>query len=211
MAERKCKRCGETKPVEDFGKAPECKLGRRSTCKACANVARSRPAPRPLDPVADTTLRRICRLCGEEKLLGEFGREKYARWGRGYRCRACITDKTAQWRKDNPEHYRTMGREHMRRLAEVQPDAMAAATFTRNARARGAEIVELVVPLVVLERDDGVCGICGEDVDPFHFTIDHIVACRDGGEHSYANVQLAHNACNIRKGVKERDARKAAA
>lgn len=60
--------------------------------------------------------------------------------------------------------------------------------------------VEHVHPLVVLERDDGVCGICGTDVDPTDFHVDHVMPLVRGGEHSYANVQLAHPVCNQRKG-----------
>jgi 5-methylcytosine-specific restriction endonuclease McrA len=71
--------------------------------------------------------------------------------------------------------------------------------MARRARKRGAHI-EHVEPLVVLERDDGACGICGGDVDPTFFHVDHIVALADGGDHSYANVQTAHPRCNLRKG-----------
>jgi 5-methylcytosine-specific restriction endonuclease McrA len=70
----------------------------------------------------------------------------------------------------------------------------------RNARKKSA-FRERVVALVVLERDDGVCGICGRDVDPTQFDVDHIVALANGGEHSYANVQAAHPHCNRKKGV----------
>jgi 5-methylcytosine-specific restriction endonuclease McrA len=59
--------------------------------------------------------------------------------------------------------------------------------------------VEHVHPLVVLEMDDGVCGICGEDVDPFGFEVDHIIPLVKAGEHSYANAQPAHKSCNASK------------
>lgn len=71
----------------------------------------------------------------------------------------------------------------------------------RDAR-KLANFVEDVHSLVVLERDDGVCGICGKDVDPTDFHVDHIVAIANGGEHSYANVQTAHPLCNARKGAR---------
>lgn len=69
----------------------------------------------------------------------------------------------------------------------------------REARKRG-QFVENVHPLAVLERDDGVCGICDSDVDPFDFHVDHVIPLSAGGEHSYANVQVAHPICNLRKG-----------
>lgn len=72
------------------------------------------------------------------------------------------------------------------------------ATRSRVARSDGT-FVEDVAPLVVLEMDDGTCGICGEDVDPERYDIDHVIPLSRGGEHSYANVQVAHPACNRRK------------
>lgn len=62
------------------------------------------------------------------------------------------------------------------------------------------QFVEEVHGLVLLERHDGLCGICGEDVDPLDFHIDHVVPLIRGGEHSYANTQPAHPLCNRRKG-----------
>jgi 5-methylcytosine-specific restriction endonuclease McrA len=71
----------------------------------------------------------------------------------------------------------------------------------RRARRRNA-FVENVSPIVVLERADGVCGICDADVDPLNFHVDHIIPLAHGGEHSYANTQPAHPTCNRRKGAR---------
>lgn len=78
------------------------------------------------------------------------------------------------------------------------PEAAVTHYARRRTRFTGAHI-EDVVRLVVLERDDGVCGICGEDVDPFDFHVDHVVPLARGGEHSYANAQVAHPFCNLSK------------
>ena len=61
---------------------------------------------------------------------------------------------------------------------------------------------EFIHPLVVLERDDGVCGICGGDVDPFDFHVDHIIPLSRGGSHTFDNVQASHPLCNARKASK---------
>lgn len=52
---------------------------------------------------------------------------------------------------------------------------------------------------MVLELADGVCGICGGDVDPFDFEVDHIVPVSKGGFHNYENVQPSHRRCNRAK------------
>ena len=66
----------------------------------------------------------------------------------------------------------------------------------------------------LMERDGGICQICGEAVDIgdgfhdqfgyFHVgrnypSIDHIIPISKGGEHVWDNVQLAHMACNAGK------------
>ena len=139
-------------------------------------------------------------------------------------CGKCSTCRARAWKQANPERARELNRksraknlesarrsareynernrerirENLRRYNEVHRER-------QNARAReyhqlkARATVERVDRLVVLERDDGVCGICGEDVDPMDFHVDHIVPVRQGGEHSYANVQTAHPACNWRK------------
>jgi 5-methylcytosine-specific restriction endonuclease McrA len=95
--------------------------------------------------------------------------------------RETIIDRVCQWQQDNPER---VARRSARRRAQKR-----------------ASFVEDVIPLVVLELDDGVCGICKEDVDPFDFHVDHVIPLAKGGWHSYSNVQVAHPICNLRKGV----------
>ena len=46
----------------------------------------------------------------------------------------------------------------------------------------------------------GVCGICQQPVALDVFTIDHVVPLSKGGVHKFENLQLAHRACNSRKG-----------
>jgi 5-methylcytosine-specific restriction endonuclease McrA len=72
----------------------------------------------------------------------------------------------------------------------------------RDQQRRASVAGTFVHSLVVLERADGVCGICGHDVDPFAFHVDHVVPLARGGEHNYSNVQPAHPLCNQRKSAR---------
>jgi 5-methylcytosine-specific restriction endonuclease McrA len=72
---------------------------------------------------------------------------------------------------------------------------------TRRAKKSG-RFVEVVNRQVVFDRDKGVCGICHTPVDPTRYEVDHVVPLAAGGEHSYANAQLAHPTCNRRKWAK---------
>lgn len=69
----------------------------------------------------------------------------------------------------------------------------------RRARKLG-QFVEHVDRQVVWERDEGVCGICGTAADRADWHLDHVIPLVAGGEHSYANVQVSHPACNCSKG-----------
>lgn len=66
-------------------------------------------------------------------------------------------------------------------------------------------------------RDKGICHLCGKPCDPDDYTvidnafivgklypsIDHLKPIAGGGEHSWANVKLAHMICNSMKGAKD--------
>lgn len=208
--ERTCRRCGETKPLEQFSKDKSCHFGRTYTCRACATARadkwrRENPdrvrenyrrrtgwTPPPTEPPAE----RECSRCGATKPFEEFRTDNSCRFGRGGVCKACESLNGAAWRANNRERARATKRK--RRTDDYL--GLSGSASEDNAARRGANVVERVLPLAVLERDDGVCGICGEDVDPFDFTLDHIEPVEVGGDHSYANVQVAHRACNSKKG-----------
>lgn len=171
-----------------------------------------------------------CSKCGETKALEAFSPrgDGQGRDGRASHCKACrSSDRTAYYwankearqeyvkanlhlfreqtrrRRANPE-VRAQVNASARDARRGNPDYLAKARLqvTRRMALKLAQFVEDVDPLVVLERHDGVCGICGGDVDPFAFHVDHIVPLSKGGEHSYANTQAAHPVCNMRKGAK---------
>lgn len=55
----------------------------------------------------------------------------------------------------------------------------------------------------VIERDAGMCGICGQPILPDQqTTIDHILPIAAGGTNALDNLQLAHSRCNLLKGAK---------
>lgn len=67
----------------------------------------------------------------------------------------------------------------------------------------------------LMERDAGICWICGKRVDTndYHWkdkifvagnnypSIDHVIPLAKGGRHEWQNVKLAHRICNSRKGA----------
>jgi hypothetical protein len=82
----------------------------------------------------------------------------------------------------------------------AQVEARRAANTDRVRRHRQAR--GRVDRAQVWERDQGVCGICGEQADPDQWEVDHIVPLAAGGKHILSNVQVAHPACNASKGAR---------
>jgi hypothetical protein len=71
----------------------------------------------------------------------------------------------------------------------------------RRARKKGL-LHEPIVSLKVYERDNWICGICKQRVNPEaknlmdRPSLDHVIALANNGTHTYGNVQLAHRICN---------------
>lgn len=127
------------------------------------------------------------------------------------------------WREANPEWHRRLMREwaktpkgRARSAARAQaardagkdwkranPEAWRRMKSNHEAKRRAAKQTTEVEPIdrmAVYERDQGRCGICGDPVDVRAFHLDHVIPLCKGGPHTYANVQVAHPLCNIRKG-----------
>jgi 5-methylcytosine-specific restriction endonuclease McrA len=125
------------------------------------------------------------------------------------RCMTCNSFNVKEWVIRNPEanharvrRYQVSHREAMRRIdkkwSSTHRGARRKNEISRRARKKRA-FIEHVDPLVVFERDKGMCGICGITVNKNSYHIDHVIPLSKGGAHCYANVQLAHAQCNIAK------------
>jgi 5-methylcytosine-specific restriction endonuclease McrA len=90
-----------------------------------------------------------------------------------------------RWRKENPEKYLELGRVHSTR---------------RRVRIANAPLVEDVDRFAIYERDMGRCHICKKKASRDSFDLDHLVPLSRGGEHSAANMAVAHQSCNRRRG-----------
>lgn len=80
-----------------------------------------------------------------------------------------------------------------------------------NVRARQARVRDAgsYADRDVFIRDNWVCHLCGEAIDPdlprtdsMGATIDHVMPLARGGDDSLENVRAAHFLCNVRKGSK---------
>ena len=114
----------------------------------------------------------------------ERHRQESVRYYRSHR-EKCLA-RARRWREEHREAYRLMSlRSAHRRMARL--------------RAAFVEDVDLVD---LGNRDGWLCGVCHVDVMPADASLDHVFPVSKGGEHSYANAQLAHLRCNQRKNAK---------
>lgn len=145
-----------------------------------------------------------CTSCKKIKTHDEFvknGTKSHTIDGLTGCCKECQRDAKAQWDREHPGSksiHRQAWRERNHDHVQLKSVEYAA---TRRARQLG-QFVEEIDRDVVWNSDNGKCGICEKYIgDHKHFDIDHIVPLSRGGEHSYANVQVAHPKCNKRKGA----------
>lgn len=125
-----------------------------------------------------------------------------------------------EWHASDPERIAEYRRRHRARNPEKararvalwraeNRDQVLLNNWLRRRREYGLpeNVVETVHPDVVFDRDEGICQLCWEPVDPdlswpdpASATVDHTIpTCEAASEHSYANVVLAHFDCNRRK------------
>jgi 5-methylcytosine-specific restriction endonuclease McrA len=114
-------------------------------------------------------------------------------------------------RPENAERIRQYNRDHYERNKST--DDYKARRLTINTRRRiqklggGAGVVDTIEIAKLVERDGWTCKLCGRAINPLlthgdlgYRTVDHVIPLALGGEHSYANTQLAHMRCNMSKG-----------
>lgn len=97
-----CTKCGEWKPLTEFGKDSRSKRGLYSNCKVCVNAYnRWRKSPdfvRSRMPLSAPPGDKLCSKCMEVKPFSEFTPDKRSKDGYFYMCRACRNAYHA-WRK----------------------------------------------------------------------------------------------------------------
>lgn len=183
-----CTKCGESKELDEFGVDKRNKDGRRQPCKGCARAYNKAYSQTPGGRRLAAERKKRWRKANPDRAK-EIQRDHYLRHREDY------LRSMKEWRKANPEKARTAEA----RWREANKPRKSELQMRREARKRD-QFVAPVDPTEILIRDRGHCGICGDPImEPYH--LDHIHPLAAGGTHEPDNVQLAHPACNWRKGI----------
>jgi 5-methylcytosine-specific restriction endonuclease McrA len=178
---RECSRCKETKPITDFNRMGSFTERRSKLCKVCHYLAQ---APRP--PIRDEV--RLERNAKARKRKREnpglfaIHREKYRETHPG-----ADSQRSAQWRLNNPEKARAT---RVRRRARK---AQAEGSFT------GEEWAS------ILQKFNNLCAGCGPESEGALLTVDHIIPLARGGTNWAHNIQPMCASCNSSKNDKTMD------
>jgi 5-methylcytosine-specific restriction endonuclease McrA len=168
---------GKSRPpftAETRAKMSAARIGMKFTEEHCAAM---RAANLGKVPSAETIAKRL------HTLISHGGRRVYSPEEQARKA----VERAKRWALANPQRALAHGRK---------------CANTRRAR-KLAAFVEVVDPQVVFDRDGGICGICRTPVeDDQRWDVDHVIPLAKGGQHSYANVQLAHASCNKKKATR---------
>jgi 5-methylcytosine-specific restriction endonuclease McrA len=210
-----CTKCGETKPLDQFGRDKTKRDGRDSACRPCetarkrAYIAADRAAHRARckdwaarNPAAALRLSREWRDRNAEK-EAERHRRNYA--ANPEQRRAAVRKSYQRHREKRLAHDRAhhaakrdQYRAYNRKYRAENPDKCREWAAKRRA-IKLATQTEPVNYAAVFARSKGVCHICGQSVagGPYHF--DHVIPLSKGGTHTEDNIAVAHASCNQRK------------
>lgn len=166
---------------------------------------------------------KVCVKCGIEKDLEEFRKHKRTKDGRDSWCKDCYRIYMQRWGADpvnrkqkneasrqwiaNPAN-RKRNSEMKRQWKKNNPERQREANRRRHAIKQSVD-AEKIDLLVLYERDNWTCYLCGLSVDPKlkwpdpgSASQEHVIPLAKNGTHTWDNVRLAHWGCNLSKGAK---------
>jgi hypothetical protein len=196
-----CTSCNHSKLLSEFYRNKRSKDGTTARCKDCLLEAiRKYQADNP-DKVKDSRKKSDAncreRVQEEKKRYREKNRESI-------NARAVVAASKPENKKKKRD-YRQRTKEHRAQYdkdyAVANPDKVKEKAARRRAR-KLMVLVEVIDRKTVFERDNGICYLCSQPVNPDNWHLDHIHPISKGGTESYDNVAVTHPSCNLSKGDK---------
>jgi len=195
---RVCRLCSEEQPINEFRLSTDGKR-RRYECRSCERKGhRARYA---LDPA---------KYCGMVK--ASYRKHREATLARQKARRLANLEKHRLRDKVRRERYKERDREYRRRRWAGMTPEMRAADYAKwrvshaeaaqriRARRVHAPQIDHIDRLAIIERDGGICYLCGARPSGKQISLDHVTPLSRGGSHTADNLKVACRRCNTRKG-----------
>ena len=175
---KRCTKCGETKPLDQFSYDKRHSDGRQSECKVCKKYHQRIYVETFPEKVQESQQR--SRKANREKKLSAF--RKWAKENKEKSRAAC-----REWAKKNPEKIRAIRAKRRALKAKVTVGDLTAIQRVYDIATNGERVR---------------CYLCGAMVPKGERHVDHIVPLSKGGLHTASNLAVACAACNLKKQAK---------
>ena len=203
---KRCPRCGETKPIDDFSLNRSRADGRGCWCRSCRKGAQARYRRDNKAKIAARA--KEYRRNNKAKIAARL-KEKDQRQRNGRRREKYRTDPECRqkMRARSRAHYDANRAHILAAGAAYSQTPKGKATTARKNHKRRERMANAENTLTaaewqdILDKQGNRCALCGReftDGDPP--TRDHIIPVSKGGGLTRENVQALHRSCNSRKG-----------
>lgn len=167
---------------------------------------------------------KTCSRCGEEKSLDLFHKRSARKSGYASHCKTCDSNRTKQWREENPEtasarFIRWKAANPERAIERVKVWKLENPSATKEAHRRKAHRRRLQINATkefyterqVLDTYGYSCYLCNEAINFLAprsagkkgwergLHIDHVIPLSKGGSDTLENVRPTHGKCNLKK------------
>ena len=211
ITEKKCPKCGETKPISSFYKSKQRKDGYRCYCISCQKKDAKYIQDYYPEIIRGYSKKRYYKDIEKSREKSRISANKYSANNREK-----LREKNIVWQNNNREKFNRLQRESYARhieenknrnkkYKELHPEKDR--QYRQNRRARKLNAGGSFTAkewLELCEKYNHIC-LCCKEKKPL--TIDHVIPLSKGGSNSIDNIQPLCKSCNSSKRVSSTDYR----
>lgn len=215
LSQKRCSKCGETKPISEFHKDKHSRDGRQGRCKSCSSS-------RVRWSVWQEEKRRVgmkyCSACGEWKNASDFHKRVASKDGLNKKCKDCarrqakewassnkqsVAERVKLWQANNREKSNAQKSKSYKKWTLNHRSKYLASKTVRRARERAGDGSVTAQEWEALKKFYNYTCLCCKRREPeIKLTLDHVKPLFVGGSNTIDNVQPLCGSCNSSKSTK---------